>query len=110
MAGKLKRDIVTDDSVGFNDEALNASGNDLNRIRRFRFYQHSGTGSSRLDFSLVIRHRIENYRLEEGKEYELPQYVINHIAQVKDVQYFSSAETGEERTIETPVYYCQMLD
>lgn len=110
MAGKLKREIMEGLPENFNDDAIKTSEDDLKKLRRFRFYQHSGTGSSLLDFSLVISHRIENYRLVEGQEYELPQYVINHIAQVKDIQYFSSVETGEERKIETPVYYCQMLD
>lgn len=96
-----------------NQENFNAhatSGDDLNAIRRVKFYRHGALGQSRLDFNLVINHRIQNYVLLEGQEYDLPQYVINHIASVKNTQYFSSAETGEERKIETPIYYCQLCD
>lgn len=87
-----------------------APGEDLNRIRKFRFHRRSNASERILDFSMVINHRVENYYLVEAKEYEAPQYVINHLSQLKDIQYFSSAETGEERTIATPMYYCELLD
>lgn len=87
-----------------------STNEDLNRIRKFRFHRRSQAGERILDFSMVIHHRVENYYFVEGQEYQAPQYVINHLGQLKDIQYFSSAETGEERTITSPMYYCELLD
>lgn len=86
------------------------SEKDLKTLRRVRFFRTTHAGDRVLEFSLVIRHRIENYRLVEGEVCEIPQYVVNHISQIKDVVHYSNAETGEERVSEKPLYHCEIIE
>lgn len=93
MTGKTTKDTQTDGK----------------QLCRFRFVRRLDSARRVLDFSLVINHRIENYYFIEGEEYEAPLYVIDHISKIKDVTYYSNAETKENRTIVTPLYHCEIF-
>lgn len=77
------------------------------KTRKIKFLRRTVEAESTLDFSFQRKDGIYDFLLEEGKIYELPEDVIQHINSLKKTFVRSNAHTQEIITYDVNYYYCE---